>query len=607
MEAVVLGGLLLAGVLAWRQAIIVALVLAVFEGAIRKWLLPGSQEAVYFAKDALLLGAYLSFYGARLRRRERLFMPHPANAALGLLLVWSAIQLANPLLPNLGVGLFGVRAYLGYVPLTFMVPSLLRDGRSVARFRTGLLLVAAIPLALGPIQFARPDDPLLNRYAWDPEAGLGAAGLALGYVRITSTFSYISGFATFLTLLVLVAIALLLFARSRRDRLVLSAVLAATIANLFMTGSRGPFLLLAAATPLMVLLAARESTAGRRSASTDLAQVASSAPGRQRARSQTTRWAVPGRGPQLGLPGTMAPGGRRIGALVATMALLLGAWLLAGVLYPEAQAAFFARAESNDDVPDRLGGILTVPLWALGEAGAMGYGIGATHQAAQFLIPAGYTGPLPPGAEGEWERMILEIGPFGFVLVLVARVLVVAQLWRATRAARSTELEPFLVAALVFTLSSVQGPLVFNQLASLLFWFMAGFGLLAPAGLVAATGEAPPRPRPGLALGLTAPIRTAPMAGMHAPTGQSDTGRDGARVKVALLIPLLSEFTARHASVSMPEVRTVVLGEPGCGHACVAACVRSAPRPFTRPHWGYLERGGVVSAQRALTVRSYVR
>src|SRR6266508_4662666 len=104
MDIVALCGLALAGVLAWRGAVAVALVLAVFEGAIRKWLLPDSQEAVYFAKDALLMGAYVGFFGGRLWRKQQLFSAQSANVPLAVLAAWGVIQLANPLLPNLWVG-----------------------------------------------------------------------------------------------------------------------------------------------------------------------------------------------------------------------------------------------------------------------------------------------------------------------------------------------------------------------------------------------------------------------------------------------------------------------------------------------------------------------
>ena len=46
----------------WRLAVKSALVIALFEGAIRKWVFPAGQELVYFLKDVFLIGAYLKFF-----------------------------------------------------------------------------------------------------------------------------------------------------------------------------------------------------------------------------------------------------------------------------------------------------------------------------------------------------------------------------------------------------------------------------------------------------------------------------------------------------------------------------------------------------------------
>ena len=59
----------------WRAAVKAALVLLVFEGAIRKWLVPGSQQLVYFGKDIVLLGAYIGFFNDNAAKRYRIPVP----------------------------------------------------------------------------------------------------------------------------------------------------------------------------------------------------------------------------------------------------------------------------------------------------------------------------------------------------------------------------------------------------------------------------------------------------------------------------------------------------------------------------------------------------
>lgn len=442
------------GALAWRRAVVAALVLAVFEGALRKWVFPEHGQIVYLVKDVLLLGAYAGFWAPRVLRREPLFDRHPANLPLALLGLVLLLQLLNPLLPNLALGLFGIRAYLAYMPLLFLVPAVFPDAQALRRFWRWYLLLALGPLALGLVQFTQPPDSPLNRYAWEDELGPGVAGFAeTGRVRVTGTFSYLTGFTSYLLLVILMALSVVAFEPKGRLRQVLYGLLALAVVNLLMTGSRGPFLIIAAALPALLLLA-----------------------GRARARG-------------------------RVRAIAALCVAVGFSATVAVRVFPEATAAFAARARESADVPERLVGIVRTPLLALADAGLGGYGVGTTHQARAFLVEDEIGALRPPDAEGEWERVILELGPVGFLLTLLARLMVSRQLWSALRAAGGTPLAPYLVGALLFSLASIPGPLVFNHTAALFYWFLAGCGLVqaqaraavrVPFARMAWTGRAAP-------------------------------------------------------------------------------------------------------------------
>jgi len=423
--------LFLAGALRWRAAVFCSLALAVFDGALRKWIFPESGHLIYFAKDVALLGAYAGFWAPRLLSQTRLVPRHPATGPLVAFMVIAGFQLFNPRLPNIWLGLFGIKAYLIYFPLLYMVPSLFPSMKGLERFWSVYLLLSVVPLSLGVVQFFAPADSIVNRYAWDQELAPSVATFGvLSSVRVTGTFSYISGYTAYLLVLVLITLALMAHQRRPWMRWGLQGVLGLAIVNLFMTGSRGPFLVLGGA----LLLEAVLSAAVRR-------------------------------------PGMVRK------ALVVSPAIPITAFFVIG-LFPEAWSAFVARVESNEDIGERIAGLVTEPLWALGEAGVSGFGIGSTHQATHFLMPAVWMDALPPPAEGEWERIILEVGPVGFALVLLVRVLVSWQLWRKWRLAGQENYRLFLTAALFFSLISFPGSLVFNQTASLFYWFFAGFGLL---------------------------------------------------------------------------------------------------------------------------------
>lgn len=432
IPAGVLGALFLVGALRWRQAVIGALLLTVFEGAIRKWVFPESQEWIYLSKDFLLLGSYLGFLTPRVLRREPLFPRHPANGLLAVLGALALLELVNPSLPNLSVGLFGVRAHLLYVPLMYMVPSVFPDAARLRRLAIGFMLVSMVPLLLGPVQFSSSPDSILNRYPWESESAPRVAVFGNADMpRITGTFSYITGYTTYLVLVVLTALALALTERRPRVRWMLYAVLALGVSNLFMTGSRGPFLILAVAVPVLLIVTL----------------------------SQTRDWA-------------------RVARVLCVALVVLG--LVSGRVFPDAWSAFWYRVQGNSDVLDRVVGTVRDPMTALADAGVLGYGIGTAHQAASLLVAGEAGESLPPAREDEWGRVILELGPFGFALVLLIRVVVVRRLWTALASSGKAGLQPFLAVAFLFTLAHIPGDLVFDHTASVLYWFVAGVALIAP-------------------------------------------------------------------------------------------------------------------------------
>ena len=423
--------LLVLGALKWRVTVIIALILAVFEGALRKWVLPEFGQWIYFAKDLLLIGAYVGFWGPRVVRRQRQRLWHPSNGLLVAFSVLAVLELANPLLPSLTLGLFGIKSYLIYIPLMYMVPFIFADAQELGKFWYWYLVLAVIPLTLGVIQFGAPADSVLNRYSWDDEVAQGVATFGSSTrVRITGTFAYISGYTTYLTLVFLMALSSAVSEGRKQVRCALYCVLGLILANLLMTGSRGPFLTLGASLVILLALTRHSSRSVR----------------------------------------------RHVVVTVCVVLPLVG--LLASNLFPEALTAFQGRVQENEDLPGRLAELLYNPVWALAEAGPFGYGLGSTHQARVFVISGDTSDNLLPNAEGEWERIILEVGPVGFALVLLTRIFVARQLWRVFQACQGTPFQSYLMTALLFSLISIPGPLVFNHTASLFYWFLAGFGLI---------------------------------------------------------------------------------------------------------------------------------
>ncbi|MCS7312726.1 MAG: hypothetical protein NZ742_07425 [Acidobacteria bacterium] len=422
-------GVFLIGLLAWRQAVVGSLVLAVFEGALRKWVFPEAHQWVYLGKDMLLLGAYAGFLVRRPAVRERPLPAHPATAPLVALGLLTLAQLANPSLPSFQVGLFGIRSYLIYVPLLYVVSAVFPHPESLRKFWNRYLVLAVVPLTLGILQFGAPPGSVLNRYAWQDETTPSSIAVLAGYgPRVTGTFSYISGYTVYLRVLFLVGLSTLLWGPKTPLSRLLWIFLGGVLANIWMTGSRGVLILLAASALILVLLIFR------------------------------------------------LQGQRGLRSVVLMCVGLPIITLMTERVFPEAYQGFLERTWHTQDTPGRIAGIVTGPLWALNEAGLFGYGVGSTHQALAFLAPD--ASPVPP-AEGELERIVLELGPLGLMLVLWARFLVTLRLWRAVWASRGTPLQPYVVIAFLYSLMSWPGPLMFNHTAHLFYWFMAGTALIS--------------------------------------------------------------------------------------------------------------------------------
>src|SRR5262245_12730865 len=106
----------------WRPLLVLFFLLVIVDGAIRKWVLPAHVEIVYFAKDAVLV---LAFIVATLCGGTRVSAMLRGSWLVPLLLAyvgWVAAETFNPDLPALSVGALGVRSHTLYLLLLLLVP-----------------------------------------------------------------------------------------------------------------------------------------------------------------------------------------------------------------------------------------------------------------------------------------------------------------------------------------------------------------------------------------------------------------------------------------------------------------------------------------------------
>lgn len=421
----------------WWVAVRWLLVLLVLEGAIRKWLLPGHQQLVYLAKDVFFAAIVAGYLMTRNRaRRVRV----PAVVVIPLLgcAIWGALEVFNPKLPSVLVGVFGWKAYFWYAPLLWVVPAAFRDLRDLDRFLRRYALIALPMMALAVLQFRSPVTSALNRYAWGENEGLGGIATfgAQSAARVTGTFTYISGFTTYL-----VAIGVILLVvlgadgfRMRGNWKEWAAFLSLPI-GIFASGSRGPLVLLAGILPLFFLLARRGV-------------------------------------------------GARAGALLRLVAgTAVAAALTSYVAMPALEAFVLRATTTGENVTLRVLDPFLGPFQVLDDIDFFGFGIGATHQAASALVPGMLPGSWLEGvvAEAESTRVMIETGPLGFLLHFTYRIALLAVVFGASARARFQRPRVVALGCGFFLLSQLPGAIVFNVYAGVYFWFIAGVALLAAA------------------------------------------------------------------------------------------------------------------------------
>ena len=229
----------------WQKLIWTVMFLVVFEGAIRKWIVPGFQAQVYLLKDGLLCLAYIDFLSSRaVSPPIHLKIMGGLKVLLMLSFLYFTLQVLNPNSPSVVLSIVGLKNYLLYAPLVFIVPHMFLSAKDLeSKLRKYALIM--IPLAaLGLVQFSFGSDHWINGYLDHDSENLRLASMfgseGTEKARTSGTFSYIGGYTTFLTVTLFLGLGL---AASQRWQLSASRwyvlLVIVSVAAIFTTGSRG--------------------------------------------------------------------------------------------------------------------------------------------------------------------------------------------------------------------------------------------------------------------------------------------------------------------------------------------------------------------------------
>lgn len=435
--------------------------LAILEGALRKWVVPQFSQYVFFIRDPLLILAYaLAFRHGLWPRRSPLLKLVWAAMAVGVLLFLLQAAAGAPTEWRLLLGVYGWRAYFLYVPLMFLVGAVFEPPDLHRLFVLTLALALPIALLVAAQFAASPGAPINVGTADEKELQFRGLGLNAERTRPMGPFASGAGQQQFVASAFAVLVAWFIAPRGVRQPglwfLLLAAAGVATCIAL--SGSRGTVLQCALTVAFAGLLAGL------------------------------------GRG-----------GAVRSRALLWPLVLAGAAVVLYPLLFPAGFEAFVERWIAADRAESRTfeTGVFGRALYGLVDfvrlldvVPLLGYGLGFGGNAS---ITLGVTvDGVQPGrlVETDFARHMVDIGPLAGIAYIALRLAIAV--WLAGLVLRASRLAPDPMPMLL--LSYVAYVLVFGQITgqgtiNFYGWLFAGLLLAA----CRAAGACPQlgRPRPG--------------------------------------------------------------------------------------------------------------
>lgn len=166
--------------------------LLIFEGALRKWVLPSLATPLLIIRDPLAI--YILFIA-----RKRGLLPI-TNDLVGMILI-GVLGMFTSMVSghrNIFVAIYGVRPFILYFPLIYIIGNVFEREDVIKMGK--ILCFLAIPMTvLIAAQFYSPQSAYVNRGIGGDTSGGGFSG-ALGYYRPPGTFSFITGTVQFYAL-----------------------------------------------------------------------------------------------------------------------------------------------------------------------------------------------------------------------------------------------------------------------------------------------------------------------------------------------------------------------------------------------------------------------
>jgi len=404
----------------WIYTVYLFLCWFIIEGVLRKWVFPDHSSHIFLFKYLILLCPMLYFIkrGVRLKKKE-----YPFYVLLLLYLMWGFLELLNPRISSsFELKVLGVMVHYSFIPLIYFIPFMLDSKEKIFKVLHFISIISIPIFILGIYQYFSPVDSTINKYVSD-DIYIATVG---DRARITSVFSYLSPYTSYLTLAMSVNFSLLLMGNNNKTSLIYLIIsLSLGTLNVFMTGSRGVVYVVILIFICLMFLSIFFKLSKKR---------------------------------------TLI---NMILVIIASFSVML--FTKSG---ETAYDNFMHRVKSKGEVRGRtIENIL--PLRYYDYSGLVGYGIGTTYQGAKRYIDD--KGNMPY-SEGEYERVFVEFGFIGLIIILLLRFRLFFFSFKSFKKIKDKQLKFLVLMLVIYQIPCILGfqSVIYNSTQNAIYWMIIG-------------------------------------------------------------------------------------------------------------------------------------
>ncbi len=367
------------------------------EGILRKWVVPGLSNAIFLGK--LVFSIY--FVSVLIKtKRKKILQDKNTIIALTAYMLFLTITFCigtlnyGPIVPVLGLSV-----HVAYFPLFFIIPLVLKTKQDFIKALHYFNYIILGVFILGIIQYTMPPSHFINKYVEETEfvAQVGDA------VRITTIFTY-GGISSYFILFTAL-LSFTQFVLKSGNKLIVNTNVLLGVICVFMTGSRFVLGFYFVALLSFLILAKPFKIIN----SKQLLRI----------------------------------------VIVLPMLLIIG---IQTTIFQDALNNFKSRINNADNNEDRLVEIFT-PFKFSETAGFFGHGLGVTASPAQSFIHD--RSSLPSYWEEESERIAIEQGMLGFIILVIFRFTVLLFLFKVMQREKDKQLKGLLLFFFIYQIPTV--------------------------------------------------------------------------------------------------------------------------------------------------------